>query len=81
MEGLLGNALGTLEGVLEDLEVGGTVDELLKGRLEDVRDTLQEVLSQAGEQVEGGVARQGLPEGPTAEESSSKASREAKEEE
>ena len=83
VEGLLGNALGTLEGALEGLEVGDTVDELLKGRLEDVRDALQDVLSQAGEQVEGGVARQGLPEaeGPTAEGSSSEASREAKEEE
>src|ERR687898_671107 len=82
VEGTLGNALGTLEGALEGLEVGDTVDELLKGRLEDVRDALQDVLSQAGEQVEGGVARQGLPEaeGPTAEGSSSEASREAKEE-
>jgi hypothetical protein len=77
--GLLGDALGTLEGLLEGLEVGGTVDELLKGRLEDVRDTLQEVLSQAGDQVEEGVTRQGLPEGPTAEEPSSGASREAEE--
>ena len=77
VEGLLGDALGTLEGALEGLEVGDTVDELLKGRLEDVRDTLQEVLSQAGEQVEEGVRRQELPEGPTAEEdTSSGASRE-----
>ena len=81
VEGLLGDALGTLEGALEDLEVGDTVDELLKGRLEDVRDTLQEVLSQAGEQVEEGVSRQGLPEGSTAEEPSSGASPEEKEEE
>jgi exonuclease VII small subunit len=82
VEGLLGDALGTLEGALESLEVGETVDELLKGRLEDVRDTLQEILSQAGEQVEEGAAtRQGLPEGPTAEEdTSSGASREEKEE-
>ena len=77
VEGLLGDALGTLEGALEGLEVGDTVDELLKGRLEDVRDTLQEVLSQAGEQVEEGVRRQALPEVPTAEEdTSSGASRE-----
>src|SRR5215210_1951126 len=81
VEGLLGDALGTLEGALEDLEVGGTVDELLKGRLEDVRDILQEVLSQAGEQAEGGTTRRGLPEGPTAEEPSSGASREARAEE
>jgi hypothetical protein len=39
---------------------------LLKGRLEDVRDTLQEVLSQVGEQAqEEGVTRQGLPKGPS----------------
>ena len=77
VEGLVGDALGTLEGALDGLEVGDTVDELLKGRLEDIRDTLQEVVSQAGEQVEEGVARQGLPEGPTAEEEpSSGASRE-----
>jgi hypothetical protein len=81
VEGLLGDALGTLEGALEGLEVGGTVDELLKGRLEDVRDTLQEVLSQAGEQAEGGATRRSLPEGPTAEEPSSGASREARAEE
>src|ERR671910_372391 len=64
--GRLGDALGTLEGVLESLEDNGTVDELLKGRLEDVRDTLQEVLSQVGEQAqEEGVTRQSLPKGPT----------------
>jgi len=65
VSGLVGDALGTLEGVLEGLEVGGTVDELLKGRIEDVRDTLQEVLSQAGEQAEGGVTRRDLPESPS----------------
>ncbi|HZB08003.1 MAG TPA: hypothetical protein VE525_02700 [Rubrobacter sp.] len=64
--GRLGDALGTLEGVLESLEDNGTVDELLKGRLEDVRDTLQEVLSQVGEQAqEEGVTRQSLPKGPS----------------
>jgi hypothetical protein len=64
--GRLGDALGTLEGVLGGLEDNGTVDELLKGRLEDVRDTLQEVLSQAGAQAqEEGVTRQGMPEGPS----------------
>ena len=66
VEGLLGDALGTLEGALEGLEVGGTVDELLKGRLEDVRDTLQEVLSQVGVQAqEAGLPRPALPEGPS----------------
>jgi hypothetical protein len=81
VEGLLGDALGTLEGALEGLEVGDPVDELLKGRLEDVRDTLQEVLSQAGSQAEGGATRRGLAEGPTVEEPSSRASWEAQAEE
>ena len=64
LTGTLGNALGALENVLGDLEVGGTVDELLKGRLEEVRDTLQEVLSQVGDQEAGGdTTRPGLPEG------------------
>ena len=50
VEGLVGAALGTLENVLGGLEVGDTVDELLKGRLEDARDTLKELLDQAGAQ-------------------------------
>ena len=33
LTGTLGNALGALENVLEDLEVGGTVDEALRGSL------------------------------------------------
>jgi hypothetical protein len=62
--GRIGDALGTVENVLEGLEDNGTVDELLKGRLEDVQETLQEVLSQVGEQAGGeGIARQALPEG------------------
>ena len=66
LTGTLGNALGAIENVLGDLEVGGTVDELLKGRLEEVRDTLQEVLSQVGDQGAGGdTTRPGLPEGPS----------------
>jgi hypothetical protein len=63
--GRVGDALGTVENVLGGLEDNGTVDELLKGRLEDVRDTLQEVLSEVGEQAGGeGISRQALPEGP-----------------
>ena len=50
VDGLVGAALGTLENVLGGLEVGDTVDELLKGRLEDARDTLKELLDQAGAQ-------------------------------
>jgi hypothetical protein len=64
--GRVGDALGTVENVLGGLEDNGTVDELLKGRLEDVRDTLQEVLSEVGEQAGGeGISRQALPGGPT----------------
>ena len=64
LTGTLGNALGAIENVLGDLEVGGTVDELLKGRLEEVRDTLQEVLSQVGDQEAGGdTTRPGCPRG------------------
>src|SRR4028118_1956584 len=52
LTGTLGNAVGALENVLGDLEVGGTVDEALRGSLEEVRDALQEVLSQAGGQTQ-----------------------------
>ena len=66
LTGTLGNVLGAVENVLEDLDVGATVDELLKGRLEEVRDTLQDVLNQVGEQAQlgGEGTRQGLSEGP-----------------
>src|ERR687893_753551 len=65
LTGTLGNALGALEDVLGDLEVGGTVDEVLKGGLEEVRDTRREVLDQAGGQAqgEGRGAGPALPEG------------------
>jgi hypothetical protein len=66
--GTLGDALGALENVLEDLEVGSTVDELLRGRLEDVRDDLQELLDQVGDRAQeaaGGSASSALPEGPS----------------
>ena len=66
LTGTLGNAVGALENVLGDLEVGGTVDEALKGNLEDVRDTLQDILDQAGGQARGagGGTGQALPKGP-----------------
>jgi hypothetical protein len=51
LTGTLGNAVGALEDVLGDLEVGGTVDEALRGSLEEVRDTLRDVLDQAGGQT------------------------------
>jgi len=66
LTGTLGNAVGALEDVLGDLEVGGTVDEALRGSLEEVRDTLQEILSQAGGQAGGGGGGgPALPEGPS----------------
>jgi hypothetical protein len=65
LQGRLGDALGALEGVLEGLEEGDTVDALLKGRLEDVRATLEQVLEQVG--VDEGESRLALGEGPTDE--------------
>ena len=65
LTGTLGNALGALENVLGDLEVGGTVDEALRGSLEEVRDTLQKILSQAGGQAGGGGTGPALPGGPS----------------
>ena len=63
LEGRLGDALGTLENVLEGLEEGDTVDALLKGRLEDVRATLEQILEQVG--VDEGESRLPIGEGPT----------------
>jgi hypothetical protein len=48
LTGTRGNAVRTPENVPGDLDVCGTVGGVLKGRLEDVRDTIREVLSQAG---------------------------------
>jgi hypothetical protein len=66
VSGLVGDALGTLETVLGSLNVGDTVDELLKGRLEDARDTLQEVLDQAGDQAQEEEVGGGTGGGPQA---------------
>jgi hypothetical protein len=55
--------LTTLDEVLEGLEVGDTVDEALKGRLEEVRSTLEEILERSERGVEG-AARRGLGEVP-----------------
>jgi hypothetical protein len=63
LEGRLGDALGALEGVLESLEEGDTVDALLRGRLEDVRATLEQLSEQVGG-VEG-ESRVAIGEGPT----------------
>jgi hypothetical protein len=62
----LGETLTTLNEVLEGLEVGDTVDEALRGRLEEVRSTLEEVLERSGSGVEG-AARRGLAEGSTSD--------------
>jgi hypothetical protein len=63
LEGRLGDALGALTGILEGLEEGDTVDALLKGRLEDVRATLEQILEQVG--VDEGESRLPIGEGPT----------------
>ena len=56
----LGEALGTLNEVLEGLEVGDTVDEALRGRLEEIGANLEEILErQEGE----GRTRGALGEG------------------
>jgi hypothetical protein len=62
----LGETLGTLNEVLEGLEVGETVDETLRGRLEAVRSTLEEILERSERGVEG-VAQRGLGEGPASD--------------
>ena len=59
----LGETLGTLNEVLEGLEVGETVDEVLRGRLEEVRTTLEEILERSDRGV-GGAGQRGLGEGP-----------------
>ena len=59
----LGETLATLTEVLEGLEVGDTVDEALRGRLEEVRATLEDVLERSERAVEG-TNRRGLGEGP-----------------
>jgi pyruvate/2-oxoglutarate dehydrogenase complex dihydrolipoamide acyltransferase (E2) component len=54
----LGTARAALDDVLEGLEVGDTVDELLNGRLEDIRADLDEAL-----EGQGGEAQEALDEG------------------
>ena len=53
----LGTARTSLDDVMEGLEVGDTVDELLKGRLEDIRADLDEAL-----EGQGGEAQEALDE-------------------
>jgi hypothetical protein len=58
----LGETLATLDSVLEGLEVGDTVDEALKGRLQEVRDALEDILERTEREVEG-AAQTALGEG------------------
>src|SRR5215212_4478797 len=59
----LGETLATLDSALEGLEVGDTVDEVLRGRLQEVRDTLEDILERSERGVEG-AAQTTLGEGP-----------------
>jgi hypothetical protein len=49
----LGETLATLDSVLEGLEVGEPVDEALRGRLQEVRSALEDVLERTERAVEG----------------------------
>ena len=62
----LGETLGILNEVLEGLEVGDTVDEALRGRLEEVRSALEEILERTEREVEGAADR-ALGEGPVSD--------------
>src|SRR5918995_386300 len=53
----LGETLTTLDDVLEGLEVGDTVDEVLRERLQTVRATLEEILERSEREVEGAAQR------------------------
>jgi len=58
----LGESLATLDSALEGLEVGDTVDEVLRGRLQEVRDSLDDILERS-ERGEEGAAHRALSEG------------------
>jgi hypothetical protein len=53
----LGESLATLDSALEGLEVGDTVDEVLRGRLQEVRNSLEEILERSERGVEGAAQR------------------------
>jgi exonuclease VII small subunit len=59
----LGETLATLDSALEGLEVGDAVDEVLRERLQTVRDTLEDILERSERGVEG-AAQTALGEGP-----------------
>jgi hypothetical protein len=58
----LEETLTTLDSALEGLEVGDTVDEALRGRLQEVRATLEDILERSERGVEG-AAQTALGEG------------------
>src|SRR5215203_4270795 len=58
----LGETLATFDSALEGLEVGDAVDEALRGRLQEVRDALEDVLERTEREVEG-AAQTALGEG------------------
>ena len=58
----LEGTLSTLDSALEGLEVGDTVDEALRGRLQEVRNTLDDILERSERGVEG-AAHRALGEG------------------
>ena len=60
----LEGTLATLDSALEGLEVGDTVDEPLRGRLEEVRTSLQDVLERADREVERVTRGGALGAGP-----------------
>ena len=62
----LEETLANLDSVLEGLEVGERVDEALRGRLEEVRSALEEILERSERGAEG-AAQRTLGEGPTSE--------------
>jgi exonuclease VII small subunit len=53
----LEESLATLDSALEGLEVGDTVDEVLRGRLQEVRDSLDDILERSERGVEGAAQR------------------------
>jgi exonuclease VII small subunit len=59
----LEGSVATLDSALEGLEVGDTVDEALRGRLEEVRTSLEDVLERADREAEGVTRRGALGEG------------------
>jgi hypothetical protein len=70
----LTEAQTTLSEVLEEVEVGDTVDEALRRRLEDVRGTLEEILDrQALDAGDAAAAEQALGRGATSEPAQSEA--------